>query len=164
LAFHSQARTMARSNLPADGTCATSSAQSSQQKVSPTVPRGSVSSKLLSPVDGGSRPPQSAGGTGTVSTRPAERLPVYGSATSDRRSLPPDGSGSAEQRSSSSTTRPTMSASAAATAAIQVTFQDPIESKSLWHSKKLKSVAAIVKLHLKGCFTVLRFVKLSSGL
>ena len=31
-------------------------------------------------------------------------------------------------------------------------------------AKKLKSVAAIVKLHLKGCFTVLRFVKLSSGL
>jgi len=84
-----------------------------------------VGGQLRSPVDGGPRPQQSAGRPGTVTSRPSERLPVYGSAMSDRRSLPPDGSGTTEQR-----TRPTMTAAATtAAAATQVTFQDPIESK-----------------------------------
>jgi len=125
LVIRSQAGTMARSNLQADGTCTTTESAPSQQKPSP---RGNVGSKLRSPVDGGLHA-QRPDGPGTVSTRLTERLPVYGSATSDMRSVPPDGSGSVEQHSSGSTPRLTMTATAAATAASQVTFQDPIESK-----------------------------------
>jgi len=120
---------MARSNLPADGTSSASSVQqgSSQQKSSPQAPQGGIGTKLRSPVDGGPRQQQSAG---TVTARPAERLPVYGSSMSDRRSFRPDGSGSAEQRNSGGISRPVVTATAAVSAAAQVTFQDPIESKS----------------------------------
>jgi len=133
----SQAGTMSRSNLPADGTCTTTSAQSasSQPKPSPSLPRVNVGGKLRSPVDGGSYPQVSAGTSTTVMMRPSERLPVYGSAMSDRRSLPPDGSGS-DQRSSGPT-RPTTTMPAAATAASQVTFQDPLESKSPSYTDRL---------------------------
>ena len=129
----SQAGTTARSNLPADGTSTTSSAQltPSQQKPSPSAPRVNIGSKVRSPVDGGPRPQQ---GMVAVTTRPSERLPAYGSAMSERRSLPPDGSGTTDQRGSGAPTRPAMTAAAAATAATQVTFQDPIESKSVCFS------------------------------
>lgn len=127
----SQAGTAARSNLPADGTMAVSTrSASSQQKPSPSAPRGGAGLTLRSPVDGGPRPQQT---TGTVARQSAERLPVYGSSVSDRRSFPPDGSGSAEQRSSGGgggSSRPVLSSTAAASASAQVTFQDPIESKS----------------------------------
>jgi len=123
---------MARSNVPADGSSTTVCAKSAsgQQKPSPLASRGGAgSSKPRSPVDGGPRPPQSA-----VPTRPTERLPVYGSAMADRRSLPPDGSGQVEQRGGSGASRPMMTAmNAASAAAAQVTFQDPIESEYVAH-------------------------------
>jgi len=127
----SPAGSTSRSNIPADGssTSVASKAASGQQKPSPSVARGSIGGgKARSPVDGGPRPQQPA-----VPTRPAERLPVYGSAVGDRRSVPPDGSGQAEERSGTGTSRPMMSSSAAASAAAQVTFQDPIESEYAAH-------------------------------
>jgi len=87
------------------------------------------SSKPRSPVvDGGPRPRDSA-----AASRPTERLPAYGSATADRRGLPPDGSGQSEPRGGGGvgTSRPVMSS--AASAAAQVTFQDPIESEYTAH-------------------------------
>jgi len=91
------------------------------------------SSRPRSPVvDGGPRPRDSA-----AASRPTERLPAYGSATADRRGLPPDGSGQSEPRGGGGvgTSRPVMSS--AASAAAQVTFQDPIESEYTAHCHSL---------------------------
>ena len=129
--MRSPAGSTSRSNIPADGSSTSVSAKSAsgQQKPSPSAARGSIGSgKVRSPVDGGPRPQQPA-----VPTRPAERLPVYGSAVGDRRSVPPDGSGQTEERGGTGTSRPMMSSSAAASAAAQVTFQDPIESEYAAH-------------------------------
>jgi len=137
----SSAGPMSRSNLPADGTSATSSAlsASSQQKPSLSSSRASSGVRMRSPMDGGPRPQSSTG-----SAQPTERFPVYGSTTtSDRRALPPDGSGNSDhQRSGNGSSRSTMAALTTASASTQVTFQDPIESESavvsvcgLWSSR-----------------------------
>jgi len=119
----SQAGTTPCSNLTADGTML--SAASSQHKPSP---RAGVGLKLRSPVDGGPCPQQTV--TTRQSTTP-ERLPAYGSSVSDRRSFPPDGSGTTERHSGGGgLSRPVVTTTSAASAATQVTFQDPIESKS----------------------------------
>ena len=123
LAARSPSGSTARSHLP---DVSSVPSPSGLQKASPLTPRENAGAKLRASTDGG---PYSQRLVGAVGPSPSERLPAYGGAAAERAGFASEATGSSrEQRSGSRLTRPAMTA----TAATQVTFQDPIESERIF--------------------------------